>query len=97
MPIEARKEATVPEVDGDQRERARKRLEAKRKLSTDVVVYVIVNAFLVLVWAISGRGYFWPGWVMAGWGVLLLLDAFKVYLRKPITESDIDEELRRHS
>ena len=97
MPTEARGEATFPEVEGDQREWVRKRLEAKRKLTTNVVVYVIVNVFLVIGWAISGRDYFWPGWVMAGWGVLLLLDASKLYLRKPITKADIDEELRRHS
>jgi 2TM domain len=91
MPAAEREEGTFPEVQGDQRERMR-RLEAKRKLRIDVVDYLIVNLFLVIVWAISGGGAFWPGWVMAVWGLLLV---FKVYLRKPITELQIDEELRR--
>ena len=91
MPAAERGEGTFPEVQGDQRERMR-RLEAKRKLRIDVVSYVIVNLFLVIVWAISGGGSFWPAWVMAVWGLLLL---FKVYLHKPVSELRIDEELRR--
>ncbi|TFD80352.1 2TM domain-containing protein [Cryobacterium sp. Sr8] len=55
---------------------------------------MVVNAFLVGVWAVTGRGYFWPGWVLAGWGVALRLDAWNALYRRPITESDIDRELR---
>jgi hypothetical protein len=32
--------------------------------------------------------------VLAGWGVLLALDAWNVYFRRPLTEKDIDQELR---
>ena len=69
----------------------RRRLD-KRTLLIDVVSYVIVNLFLVIVWAISGRGYFWPLYFMACGGVSLL---FAVYLRKPVRELGIDEELHR--
>ncbi len=37
--------------------------------------YLIVNALLILIWAITGFGYFWPGWVLAVWGVHLILGA----------------------
>ena len=73
---------------------ARKRLERKRKFQGDVVAYVVVNAFLIGIWAVGGSGYFWPGWVLAGWGVLLVLDAWNVYFRRPITEADVEKELR---
>jgi len=73
---------------------ARKRVERKRKFAGDLVAYVVVNAFLIGIWAITGLGYFWPGWVLAGWGVLLVLDAWNVYFRRPITEADIEKELR---
>jgi hypothetical protein len=56
--------------------------------------YVAVNLFLVLVWALSGGGYSWPGRVMAAWGVGLALGLWD-YFRGPITEADIDKELRR--
>ena len=42
------------------RESARKRFEAKRGFVSDVVAYVVVNAFLIGVWAFTGAGYFWP-------------------------------------
>jgi hypothetical protein len=77
------------------RDQARKRLERKVKFRADLAAYVVINLFLVGVWLVTDRGYFWPGWVLAGWGVLLLLDAWNVYLRRPITEADVDRELRR--
>jgi hypothetical protein len=76
-------------------ERARKRVARKRKFQGDVVAYVVINAFLIGVWATTGRGYFWPGWVLAAWGVFLLLDAWNLYYREPITEADIEHELRK--
>lgn len=80
-----------------QREWARRQVEKKRKLYADLVGYLVINAFLVGIWAVTGFGYFWPGWVLAGWGVLLLLGAWNVYRARPITEADIDRELhRRH-
>jgi 2TM domain len=78
--------------DGE-RQAARKRVERKHKFRGDVVAYLLINLFLIGLWAATGFGYFWSGWVLAGWGVLLLLDAWKVYYRRPITEDEIDEEL----
>jgi fatty acid desaturase len=76
-------------------EQARKRVEKKRKFRADLVAYVVINAFLIGVWAAGGMGYFWPGWVLAGWGVLLVLDAWNVFFRHPVTSKDIENELRR--
>jgi hypothetical protein len=72
---------------------ARWRVERKRKIRIDLVTYVVVNLFLIGVWAVTGFGYFWPGWVMAGWGVLLGLDVWSVHLRRPVTDDDIEREL----
>lgn len=74
-------------------EQARRRLEKKRKYRGDLVAYVVINVFLIGTWAATGFGYFWPGWVLAGWGVVLLLDAWNLYYRRPITEDDIEREL----
>lgn len=76
-------------------EQARKRVEKKRKFQGDLVAYVVINAFLIGVWALSGYGYFWPGWVLAGWGVLLALDGWRAFFRRPVTDADIEAELRR--
>jgi hypothetical protein len=31
--------------------------------------YVIINAFLIGIWAMTGGGYFWPAWPLMGWGI----------------------------
>jgi hypothetical protein len=89
--------ATGPEQQWTEAERhwARRRLEKKRKLRGDLVAYVVINLFLVGAWAVTGFGYFWPGWILAPWGVLLVLDAWAINYRRPITEDDIDRELRK--
>jgi hypothetical protein len=79
----------------EQRLAARKRVQAKRDLYAHVVVYVVINAFFVGVWALTGQGYFWPAWIMGGWGIGLVLNAWDVLFRRPITEDDVERELRR--
>ena len=34
--------------------------------------YLGVNAMMVVIWATSGGGYFWPVWVIGPWGLALL-------------------------
>jgi hypothetical protein len=35
--------------------------------------FLQVNVLLVAIWALSGAGYFWPAWVIAWWGLALLM------------------------
>lgn len=82
--------------DFDQRHTdALKRLKAKRDFRNHLAAYVIVNAMLVVVWVLAGGGYFWPGWVLAGWGIGVAFNAYGVYLERPITEADIQREMDR--
>jgi uncharacterized ion transporter superfamily protein YfcC len=74
---------------------ARRRVQHKRDFRARLVAYVVVNAFLVVIWLLTGRGYFWPAWVMAAWAVGLLLDASNTWLRRPVSEADVERELRR--
>lgn len=85
----------VPAHGSDERELALKRLKARREFQAHLVVYVVVNAFLVLVWWWTGAGYFWPGWVMAGWGIGIVIRAWDVFIRRPITEEDVQREMKR--
>ncbi len=79
----------------DPRKAAIERLKARQDLRTHVVVYSVVNTLLIVIWAVTGAGYFWPIWPMAGWGVGLALNAYVVYVRRPITEQDIEAEMGR--
>ena len=33
--------------------------------------------FFVAIWALTGRGYFWPAWPLVGWGVALVARAVR--------------------
>ena len=79
------------------REAARKRLEEKREFRTHLVTYVVVNTFLIGIWAVTGSGYFWPVWILLGWGIGIVLHAWNLYGQRPITDADIEREMRRHS
>lgn len=85
---------TLPEDEESLRKLAREQVEKRRGLVAGSVAWVVVNAFLVVIWAMTGRHFFWPGFVMAGWGMGMILGWWD-YRRGPIKESDIDRELRR--
>jgi hypothetical protein len=74
---------------------ARRRVQHKRDFRAGLVAYVVVNAFFVVIWLLTGRGYFWPGWVLAAWAVGILLDAYNTWVRRPVSEADVERELRR--
>lgn len=46
-------------------ELARKRVEFRRHL----VVYFVIISILWMIWFLTGAGYIWPIWPMAGWGI----------------------------
>lgn len=85
----------APTSEQELREQAVKRLKRKRDFRNQLISYVIINAFLVAVWALADGGYFWPGWVMAGWGVGLVFSAWNAYGRPPkvVTEEQIKREM----
>lgn len=85
---------TVVDQDQDLRARAVERLERKHEFYSHLYAFVLVNAVLVAIWAVTGAGYFWPVFPMLGWGVGLLFHAQAVFGHGP-TESDIRHEMER--
>jgi hypothetical protein len=81
----------------DLRGKAVQRIKRRRDFVGHVVVYLLINAGLWAVWAIDGADTddIWPAWVSGIWLVILLLDAFKVYGERPISDQRIEEEVRR--
>jgi uncharacterized ion transporter superfamily protein YfcC len=75
---------------------ARKRVTDRREFGSHLVVYVVVNAFVVLIWAVTSSGYFWPAWLIGCWGIGLVLHAWDVFFKRPVTDADVQAELRRH-
>ena len=78
----------------EQREAAIARLKEKRDFGTHVFIYFAVNALLVVIWAVTSGGYFWPVWSIAGWGIGLAAHAWESF-RRPMTEEAIRREMER--
>lgn len=79
----------------DLRDRAIARLKEKRDFGAHLFVYVVVNAFLIGIWAVTGAGFFWPVFLLCLWGIGLVLHAWDVYWRKPVSEDRIRREMER--
>ncbi|HEX9065779.1 MAG TPA: 2TM domain-containing protein [Streptosporangiaceae bacterium] len=78
------------------REQAIAQLKKRRDFHAHLLVYVLVNACIVAIWAVaSPHVFFWPVFPIAGWGIGLVMNAWEVYWRRPITEHDIRREIER--
>ena len=82
------------QTDEELRDQALKQLRKKREFSANLFAYVLVNAFLVGIWAVTGAGFFWPVFPILGWGLGLFFHAWDVYQRPP-TEDQIRREMDR--
>jgi len=81
------------EDEEELRKQAKRRIRDRRDFWQHLVSFVIVNAALIGIWAITGGGYFWPGWVLFGWGIGLVFHAWNTFGQKPITDEDIRREM----
>ncbi len=72
---------------------ALKRLNERRDFASNIVAYVVVNLALIAVWYFTGKGYFWPAWILGCWGMGIILHAWAIWGRKPITEEDVRREM----
>jgi len=85
---------TEPE-ENPARELALRRLKARRSFKGLLATAVGVLAIMVVIWALSGGGYFWPIWVVFGLGIALIATGWQAYgpQQGPITEDEIQREI----
>ena len=80
---------------------AKKRIKINRELISHIMAYIFVNGFLVFIYISTGGsfigGYFWPGWVLAGWGLGLLFHISETIqeLRFKYNTNAINKELEK--
>jgi 2TM domain len=64
-----------------------------RDFSSNVFAYVVVNILLTTIWAVQGKGFFWPLYSLLGWGIGLSAQHFGVVIRGQITDKDVRQKL----
>ena len=80
--------------ESELRARAIKRIEARRGLGANVLAYVLVNAMLVVIWYVTGAGFFWPIFPILGWGIGVVFHVWDV-LSPGVDEGQIQAEMDR--
>ena len=91
-------------------EEARKRVKDKRRFYSHLGAYLVVNAILIVIWALSGdatnewSGYgTWTGnkwflWPLCIWGVVVLINFLQVFVFKTSVRGEkaaIDKEAEK--
>ena len=77
------------------REHALKRLKKQRDFRIHLLIYMLVNGFLVVIWAMTGAGFFWPVFPIFGWGIGVAANAWDVYSPDVPSEAEIRREMDR--
>ena len=100
VPIEPHPDVPDPTVDRvvpevDLRGRALRRLKKKADFRVHLLIYLLVNSMFVLIWAMTGAGFFWPAWVIAGWGIGIVANAVDAYAVDAPSEEQIESEMDR--
>ncbi|GAA1924057.1 hypothetical protein GCM10009815_18300 [Nocardioides marmoribigeumensis] len=67
------------------------------EVGEDVVIYLAVNAFLVVLWAgtTGADAFFWPVFPIAGWGIGVIAHWWDAYHGDDFTEEQIRHEMER--
>lgn len=76
---------------------AKRRVEARMGWISHLTMYVVVNAGLVFVWAMTGAHYPWFIWPMIGWGMGIVGHTIAFWLGPDSTygQHAVDRELHR--
>jgi uncharacterized ion transporter superfamily protein YfcC len=83
---------------GNTREDAVKRIKRKRQFQQQLLVYLALNVFLWIIWAVSGAGFPWPIFVTVGWGIGIVTQGWYIYRgAAPITDAEIQREMGKGS
>ena len=79
------------------RGQAVRRLKNQHDFRGHLLAYLLVNTVLVVIWATTSAGFFWPAFVITPWGIAVAMNAWDVYGRRDLSEDAIQHEMERHT
>jgi hypothetical protein len=79
---------------GDARRAAIERLNSKKAFWAQVWTFLAITVVLVVIWAVTGAGFFWPVFPMIGFAIAIGSQARSLFGRG-ITEEQIQREMDR--
>lgn len=90
----------TPASDEELRARAEARVKAREDFRMHALIYVLVNAFLWVLWftadGLATGGIPWPAYASIGWGIGLIAHWWSVYgVNDSRREAEIEREMRR--
>ena len=56
------------------------RARLRQGFSRSLASYLAVMGLLVVIWAVTGAGYFWPIWPMIGWGFAIVWQGINTFV-----------------
>ncbi len=68
---------------------AQKRVDFKHHFT----IYLVVTAFLWIIWTVSGGGYVWPEWPTVGWGIGIFFHYVGVF--NPFILFSVEKEMEK--
>lgn len=83
-------------TDGSLRSRAITVLKKRRDFHAHLLIYVLVNAALVTVWALASPDvFFWPVFPLVFWGIGVVMNAWDAYFSGDFSEEQIERQMHR--
>ena len=74
---------------------AKKIVEEKKGFRTHFIVYLLVNALLVVIWAFTDRGFPWFVFPLGGWGIGVLFHFLNTYVFSREDTGEIEKEAEK--
>ena len=77
-------------------EEASNRVKTRKRFYGGLATYLIVNAVLIVIWALSGQDYPWFLWPLGIWGVFVLGDYLRIFVfGKGSDQQAIEKEVEK--
>ena len=75
---------------------ASKKVTARKRFYGGLATYLIVNAVLIVIWALSGQGNMWFLWPLGIWGIFVLGDYLRIFVfGKGSDQQAIEKEVEK--